>query len=729
MATDSRPQNSTEAAAEAFKRGWQAIPIADGGKRPYGSNWTHMKWESEKAVTSSFDKWSTEGASGVGLLLGEPSAWLVDVDLDHRRALRLRDYFLPPSQMQTGRAGNRRSHRWYIATGELPSTRRYKMPDGSVSVELRSTGGQTVIPPSIHPSGEAYVWEGEPFGGEVGPARVDGRKLALQVALLGLGSVLIDNWPKEGGRHDAYLALAGGLLRYGNGVHPFWEKNLPVLIANMADATDDDDGPDQRVKETMGTTLSKLRAGGKATGFTTLAEIIGVDHAEQTRRMAREVESLAGFTPTSEPPAERVDHSTGEILQEEDEELTSTLPPAIRNPLEERSNTWEVVDLEPYLAGEIVMPEPTVLQRSDGKGLFYPGRVNSLFGKSEAAKTWISLYACTQEMGKGERVAFLDFEDEPAGTIERLRAMGAGDDDVKTAFMYLHPEEPIKEMMRNRWGGAVENPAADQSSAVFRAALDKADPSLIVVDGMTVIYGLHGLDTNDAAGTDVITSWLKKLTRGGRTTVIVIDHTGKAGGEGSSPIGAHHKTAMVQGASIRADAVSRPMRGAVGTVRLIIHKDRPGAVREYASKDDEQVAGVLTMDSTQPGRTTMTLDPLPAGTFVLGGTDEKEAKLRDLAEAQRIQLSVVELFDDDETKGLTTKEVMQELDLDRKYVYEAWNQLKIMGVIRQEGTTRTTKFYLTGPVDYRLFDDGEPLPETPSAWDRPRSQSIDDYRS
>ena len=98
-----------------------------------------------------------------------------------------------------------------------------------------------------------------------------------------------------------------------------------------------------------------------------------------------------------------------------------------------------------------------------------------------------------------------------------------------------------------------------RSESVFRALLDSYDPPLVVVDGMTVLYGLHGHDTNDAMATDVITGWLKGLTRRGRTTVIVIDHTGKGGGPGASPIGAHHKIAMIQGAALRADAIERPM--------------------------------------------------------------------------------------------------------------------------------------------------------------------------
>lgn len=292
--------------------------------------------------------------------------------------------------------------------------------------------------------------------------------------------------------------------------------------------------------------------------------------------------------------------------------------------------------------------------------------------------------------------------------------------------MYLHPEEPIKEMLRSRWGNTIDNPAADQSSTVFKATMDRVDPSLIVVDGMTVIYGLHGLDTNDASGTDVITSWLKRLTRGGRTTVIVIDHTGKSGGEGSSPIGAHHKTAMVQGTSLRADAIDRPMPGHVGLIRLIVHKDRPGSVREISAPGDEQVAAVLTMDSTVEGVTTMKLDPPPADSFVMGGSDDGERQTKENAVAQQIQRRIVELFDDDESMALTTREVRDALDIEPRFIYAAWHQLQALGAVKKVGTTKTTRFYLDGPVDYSLFvGDGM---EARSPWDRTRSDDLDDYR-
>src|SRR5690606_24019321 len=153
------PPSAVETAVEAVQRGYQPVPILDGLKRTGISSWTRVRWDADDLdnVRAKFTGWRESGMGNIGLLLGEPSGGLVDVDLDHPRAMRLRDYFLPPTPMRTGRAGTRNSHYWYRIEGDVPGTRRYKMPkeadegDGEVSVELRSTGAQTVIPPSIHP--------------------------------------------------------------------------------------------------------------------------------------------------------------------------------------------------------------------------------------------------------------------------------------------------------------------------------------------------------------------------------------------------------------------------------------------------------------------------------------------------------------------------------------------------------------------------------------------------
>lgn len=697
--TPTKTNDTTRAALEAFARGFQAVPIRDGGKKPYGAAWTHTRWSSEEQIREAFDGYASSGASGVGLLLGEPSGGLVDVDLDHPKALRLRDHLLPPSSMSTGRAGRARSHRWYLVKEGLPSTRQYRLPDRSMLVEVRSTGAQTLIPPSIWwPSApvagggsEPYRWEGPAWGGAQGPTVIDGKKLGVQVALLAIGAVLLDSWPTRGGRHEAYLALAGGLLRFGQGVHPYWEQHLPVLIESLADASRDEDGGRARVAEVMGTTLDRLRTDGKAVGFPRLAELIGTDHAELVRRWARDLEVMAGFVGTPIRRVDAVAPAAGEV--EEDEHLVSTLPPEERNPLEERTSSWGAVDLEPYLSGQVVMPEPSVLMREDGKGLFYPGRVNSLYGMSESAKSWIALLACRQEMEKGNRVIYADLEDGPEGTLGRFLALGAAADDIEQQFRYVHPEGPLSEMQRYRFG---HQPTTDgtASSAVFGALLESFDPTLIVIDGMTVLYGLHGHDTNEATGTDVITSWLKKICRAGRTTVIVIDHTGKGGGPGASPIGAHHKVAMVQGTSLRVDVVDRPMKGAVGKMRLIVHKDRPGAVREISTKAQEQVAGTVVLDSTEPGITRMTIEAPSPDIVVVADSQRMERQLLSLARQAELDDAVLELFSGVLELQVTTRMACDATGAKDHEIRQVWDRLVERGDVKAVGGTKGRYYVL-----------------------------------
>ena len=38
---------------------------------------------------------------------------------------------------------------------------KFKDLDGTMLLELRSTGCQTIVAPSVHPSGEDYVWHSE----------------------------------------------------------------------------------------------------------------------------------------------------------------------------------------------------------------------------------------------------------------------------------------------------------------------------------------------------------------------------------------------------------------------------------------------------------------------------------------------------------------------------------------------------------------------------------------
>lgn len=631
-----------DAALDAIRRGYQPIPIRPTLKKPLFGGWQHVTWD----PTTTREQWlarikdwgfESDDPYNLGIVLGPVSNNLVDIDIDHPRAKRFRD-LLPRTQARSGRPGSPDSHFWYEVTGDdIPSTRRYTLADNAtVTIEFRyDRGVQTVIPPSDwvpknwemtlaeggFASNPAYIeirnWSREPFGGAAGPAKVDGRRLAVQVALIGLGTVLLDNWPKSGGRHDAYLALAGALMRLGDTLHPFWGANgganAATLIRALADAAQDDDGPDAREHESIPSTIKGILDGKPVWGFPKLAEIIGSDQVTKVISMVAEVESLAGFV-SRQASATPAPLAAGTPLAPTTPGTPATAPTAAPSPGDDGEpldpipeeplvGTWSSIDLDPYLNGQFKPVAPTVLVRADGNALFYPGRLNMLFAPSESGKTLLALYTAIEQMTAGERVVFVDLEDEPVNTIERLRSMGVSDDELRLQFTYVRPDEPIAGMQRDHWGSHKSTPVGEANAAIFAKMLESVDPALIIVDGMTSIYGLHGLDSNNSVETDVITTWLKGLARNGRTTVIIIDHMAKAAEKGSMPIGSQHKVSMVQGTLLQVWPTKQPILGAIGTLELIVLKDRPGQVRKNAGpvNGKAQVAAVVTVDSTVNG--------------------------------------------------------------------------------------------------------------------------------
>lgn len=59
----------------------------------------------------------------------------------------------------------------------------------------------------------------------------------------------------------------------------------------------------------------------------------------------------------------------------------------VSGPTARENHTWEPVDLADVLDGTWKPPEPTVGRRSDGVGLFYPGKKHTISSESEAGKT------------------------------------------------------------------------------------------------------------------------------------------------------------------------------------------------------------------------------------------------------------------------------------------------------------------------------------------------------
>ena len=245
------------AAVTFIRRGWRVVPIVPGTKKC-----TLPDWPSQRIAEAEVEGAFGDG-SGLGILLGEPSGELVDVDLDDVTAVGLAHHFLPQTGLVHGRPGKPRSHYYYIAGGV--KTVRFKDTAGRTIVELRGTGCQTVVPPSLHPSGEAHRWEED---GE--PANVPADELFARVRALAVCGLLAQHWPAQGSRHDAALAAGGYLLRRGI------PEEMVIRIVGLAARRAGDDQVADRKRAVVDSAAS-IERGDPTTGGPTLASLLGDD--------------------------------------------------------------------------------------------------------------------------------------------------------------------------------------------------------------------------------------------------------------------------------------------------------------------------------------------------------------------------------------------------------------------------------------------------------------------
>ena len=195
------PSETHRYAQRYASRGLAVVPIPVGQKNPVLSSWQRLRIEPEK-VADYFNG----NAQNIGILLGEPSGGVVEVDCDVQEAVSAAPYFLPKTA-RSGRESSPESHWWYRSEGVR--TQKFMNMDGRTLLELRSTGHQTLVAPSLHPEGDRYLWaEGAHEIVEISP-----EVLSRRCRLLATATLVARHLPPVGGRHHFGLALAGFLLR------------------------------------------------------------------------------------------------------------------------------------------------------------------------------------------------------------------------------------------------------------------------------------------------------------------------------------------------------------------------------------------------------------------------------------------------------------------------------------------------------------------------------------
>jgi hypothetical protein len=273
--------------------------------------------------------------------------------------------------------------------------------------------------------------------------------------------------------------------------------------------------------------------------------------------------------------------------------------------------SWAPVDLTDALARVDVDP-PTLFERSDGLCLLYPGRTHAFQGESESCKSWAAQLAVKQTIQRGENCLYIDFEDDAAGVVSRLFALGLAADEIAAHFVYIRPDEPLN----GRHGEATP------ASSDLLTALEGGRFALVVIDGVTEAMATEGLVLTDNGD---IAVWMRRLPRRLARTgaaVVVVDHVTKDRmSQGRYAIGGQHKLAGLTGAAYKFTLTkwfsratgSEPVEG---RVLISVEKDRPGYVRGRANEDK---VGELRLTSWPDGGVSAAIDLVVAGAV----TDQK----------------------------------------------------------------------------------------------------------
>ena len=144
------------AAASYAARGWAVFPLQPGGKEPLTPHGFKDASIYPEAIAGWWRRWP---AANVAIATGTLSGVAV-LDIDPRNGgdESLRDLearYGPLPDTPTVLTGGGGQH-YYFAIPKGMTVRSRRLAPG---VDLKGEGGYVVAPPSVHPSGQRYVWE------------------------------------------------------------------------------------------------------------------------------------------------------------------------------------------------------------------------------------------------------------------------------------------------------------------------------------------------------------------------------------------------------------------------------------------------------------------------------------------------------------------------------------------------------------------------------------------
>jgi predicted P-loop ATPase len=254
-----------------YDRGFRLIFYGSKRKGPEGQE--ALKWTERSDKAEDY-----KPGMNVGCFTGheiQPGKFLVDIDFDWSDGLPLAKRILPATGFGFGRASRTISHSFYTSPTPLVS-QKFENIDGRPIVELRGTkldgtiGLQTMMPPSIHPSGEVVELKMQDDIGHYD-------NLPRLVSLYATACILYSALGNRGLLHDNRMAVAGFLLT--EGLSP---EEVELIGCSVADISGNNA---QDFKLVLKTTLQRFKNNESIHGRSALIKAIGDDGKKVVARI------------------------------------------------------------------------------------------------------------------------------------------------------------------------------------------------------------------------------------------------------------------------------------------------------------------------------------------------------------------------------------------------------------------------------------------------------------
>ncbi len=251
-------------------------------------------------------------------------------------------------------------------------------------------------------------------------------------------------------------------------------------------------------------------------------------------------------------------------------------------------DSWKPVDLSIVLAADYVKPRPLIgdVAGSD-VAMFYPGRINTIFGDSGGGKTWYALYVMSEEMRAGHDVVLVDYEDSPDSAIARLEQIGVSQREILRHLIYIQPNE--------KWSLSAER--------ALREALADRDISMVTLDSTGEALAVDGISPN---ADEEVAMWFRGSARFFSkeigAAVVLLDHVVKSQESGRNSefaSGSGRKRAAINGAAYFLKVVEAPSKTTDGLFRLVTRKCRFGWRQHGSIACDVKMANTGTDDRVQ----------------------------------------------------------------------------------------------------------------------------------